>query len=737
MDASSFNLLYNDIEKALLESRLQEALQGVQGLLYNISNPALSAEAETIRQDYSMMLSFMQQGATDPQREKIHQSLLQKTFSLLDNAARSFKTANSSGLYAETYHKSHNSGSASAEQIESQITLVQEKMADDRLQPDTTEKEQMLTDGQKTLNRLYNTLFDYIWTDGQSNTPDNEALKTFIDEQQPIRQSLLISAVHLNLTSFFDPQKVRLILYYCSSDHAEVRARAITCLMLTYIKYYNRMKCYPDLCQGIALLGQDQRFKDELSILQRQLLLSLETSKAEKKLKNEILPDLMKNKFYQRHKMGFEEMEEELTNALQGKPNKEWEKSNRQIADSMNKIIEMSKEGIDINLATFSSAKNYQFFRDSANWFAPFEKERDEVRSLFSNGQNTSLYTMLSAGNFCDSDKYSLCLLIKQFTGKERDFMTAQFDSQMEENTDELKRITDKKGNIQYEYSNYLQNLYRFFKLHPQRSQFDDPFKMDLLLTKYKQTAEILNTPQYLTEMADFLMKHEYYQDAIAYIEQAMKSTSVTAEMLQKTAFCHQQNNQPSQAIYYYQQADLLNPDNKWILQQMHLCYAAMGKHEQELKCLETLEAMSPEDTHLSSETGFCLMQLNRYEEAARKFYQLEFNGTRVLPSWRAIAWCNFKMNKFEQAEKYYGKILSNEKVNWEDYLNAGHTAWCLGKLPQAVELYKTYLEKYKQKAKGSDLLEPFDNDRDELCAHGIKPLDIALMRDIIISLPA
>ena len=57
MDASSFNLLYNDIEKALLESRLQEALQGVQGLLYNISNPALSAEAETIRQDYSMMYS--------------------------------------------------------------------------------------------------------------------------------------------------------------------------------------------------------------------------------------------------------------------------------------------------------------------------------------------------------------------------------------------------------------------------------------------------------------------------------------------------------------------------------------------------------------------------------------------------------------------------------------------------------------------------------------------------------
>ena len=158
-----------------------------------------------------------------------------------------------------------------------------------------------------------------------------------------------------------------------------------------------------------------------------------------------------------------------------------------------------------------------------------------------------------------------------------------------------------------------------------------------------------------------------------------------------------------------------------------------------ELGCLEKLVIINPGDARLISETGLCLMQLGRYEEAANRFYELEYKGERVLPSWRAIAWCNFKMGRLEQADKYYRKILQHEKATWEDYLNAGHTAWCRKQTPEAVALYRQYIERYRQKknAEGASPLKPFDDDREELLQHGIPSLDIDLMHDLLQPAPA
>ena len=732
MDSSSFELLYKDTENALLNRHLKEALHSIQGILFETDNMAMSAELDSIRQDYSMMLHFMLEGASDPDREKIYLSLIRRTFALLDGSAKIFRVKKAGSLYADCFQKTHGNSSDSLDTLTKKIELLQDKLDDDQTQTIQTNNNTN-EDCYDSLTELYNTLFDFIWTERLMNSQDADELKNFIMRQTAERQALLISAIYLNLTVCFDPQLFKTVLFFCSSDETQTRARALTTVVLSYFKYEKRLSCYNDLQQGISLLGQDPRIMAELDILQRQLFLSLETSKAEKKLKDEIFPDLLKNKFYQRHKMGLDELEDELNKTLRGEPNSEWEKNSGFISDKMNEIIEMGKEGIDINLGTFSATKGYSFFHQTANWFAPFDFKRKEVKTLFEHNNSSPLLFVINAGNFCESDKYSLCLLLNQFGSSERDFMISQFNNQIEGQAEEsMKEAAAANLSAPHIYRNYLQNLYRFFKLHPQRAQFDDPFKMDLLFTNYPILDKQLNQPAYLADMASFLIKREYYQDAIDYLDKAIKSTTATAEMLQKIAFCYQHTDKPNQAIYFYQQADLLNPDNSWILQQMHLCYASLGKHEQELKCLENLETMNPEDARLISETGLCLMQLKRYEEAANKFYQLEYKGKKILQSWRAIAWCNFMMKKYEQAEKYYLKIISQDKVKWDDYLNAGHTALCMGKLKQAVEYYRTYINKYQPKNNNENKLKAFDDDCFELVNHGINQLDIALVRDML-----
>mgnify|MGYP000081418324 CR=1 FL=1 len=139
----------------------------------------------------------------------------------------------------------------------------------------------------------------------------------------------------------------------------------MTAAVWTYMQYEKRFVYYPDLSDGLSLLAQDERLKGELILLQQQFLLSLETAKAERKLQNEIFPDLLRSRNYQRNKMGFEQMEEDLAKALRGEPNAEWEKlrGNKQLADNMKAIIAMGKEGIDIKLGYF-------FLRSKASHFS-------------------------------------------------------------------------------------------------------------------------------------------------------------------------------------------------------------------------------------------------------------------------------------------------------------------------------------------------------------------------------
>lgn len=738
MDRKSFELLYQDAIEATTQNHLLDALNCIRGMIFNIENGAdLHDELTSIRQDYNMMLAFMQQGGNDPQRSAIYRKLISRSFTLTDKAARLYRIQHEKDLYSTLYRRNNESGMASFDYLLESTDLLREKVSEELR---SLSYNPNIKDEVTALSSAYDRLFEFVWTSPLLHPADAEKLKHFIERQNIDEQALLVSALMLGIQSYFDPQKYHILLHFCHAEENKVRVRALTAAIWTYMQYESRLTHYPDLSEGLLLLTQDKRIKNELVLLQRQILLSLDTAKAEKKLQNEIFPDLLKNRNYQRNKMGFDQMEEDLAKALRGKPNTEWEqlKGNKKLADNMKKIIAMGQEGIDINLGTFSGLKTFAFFQQISHWFMPFNERRPEVQDVLpqSTGGNSPIQLLMNAGNFCDSDKYSLCIMLSQLPTSQREMMVTQIGSQVDGFEEQFKNVGKENTGIDWLYRSYLQDLYRFYKLYPHKSQFRDPFKTDLLLTNYPLLKKGLKTVPYLTEMASYLIKRECYQDAISYIEEVLKEETAHAEMLQKIAFCHQHLDNPSKAIYYYQQADLLNPDNEWILKQMVLCFTALGQYDRELKCLQSLEAMNPGDVRLISETGLCLMQLGRYDEAANRFYELEYKGERVLPSWRAIAWCNFKMNKLEQADKYYRKIIQQEKAKWEDYLNAGHTAWCLGQMTEAVSFYQNYIRLYgkQRKDETNSLLFPFDEDREELLLHGKEPLELNLMRDILLS---
>ena len=475
MDKNSFELLYKDAGKALGQNHLTDAITCIRGLLFNADSMELKNELESIRQDYGMMLAFMRQGGDDPQRDLIHRSLLNRASVLLDKSARNFRISTAHDIYTETLRRLGSMPDGDFDSLSTKADLLRESREGGM--PTDEDRE-------KAFYESYDLLFDCIWTSPISNKEEAEKLTFFIERQASMQQAMLIGAVMLSVQQYFDPQKFRLLLHFCRAEDATVRARALTAAVLAYIQYAPRFRNYPDLCDGLAMLAQDERLKDELILLQRQLLLSRDTDKAKKKLQDEIFPDLLKHSNYQRNKMGLGQMEEDLAKALQGEPNAEWEKSkgNKQLADNMKAIIAMGQEGVDINIGTFSALKGFPFFQKPAHWFAPFDEHRPEVASIFPQGSNNNpVRLLMDTGAFCDSDKYSLCMMFNQIPASQKEMMMSQIGTQIGGHEETLKDAAKESLDTVHIYRSCLQDLYRFYKLFPSHNQFNDPFRHDLV----------------------------------------------------------------------------------------------------------------------------------------------------------------------------------------------------------------------------------------------------------------
>lgn len=743
MDEHSYNLLCRDAEKALLKGRLREALLCLQGALYACSEARLANEHESLTADYERMLHFMAEGGTDPCRGEIHIQLIRRAFALLENVRQLFRRRQDSGTLARLYNTLERSEQPDAETLTEKLTQQLQQLHEEQQQPSDAERIHRIRTLETACHHTLDTLFERLLTLPATLLPDEEGrIRRLLQRLPDTSTSYLLSALTLHLWESFDGGKFRILLHYCPHPNALIRTRAITGTVLIFLKYRERFAYYPELKQGLSLLSQETVVSSELLPLQKQLLISRESVRAQKKLEEEILPDLLKSKHYQRTKLGFAEIDADLAEALKGKApsNQTPSKADKRLTENMQAFMEMGQEGVDVNWGTFSSLKRFDFFLRPGHWFLPFDPRRECARPLFytpDEKPRTFLHFIMKAGNFCDSDRYSLCLMLQRIPTEQRSLVVDHLHAQLDDGElDPLIEISAHTAPTpEQAYRSYVENLYRFFKLFPSRREWSDPFTdTDLLFFRHEELQAPFLSPAVRRELAEFLMKRECYADAIDIWEDLQAHEGSTAELLQQLAYCHRRNGNPSRAALLFQQADLLHPDNEWILNQLHLCYTELGRFEHDLSCLLRLEEIEPENAKVISETGCCLMQLNRFEEAAQRFYKLEFMGERVLPAMRAIAWCSLKMKKWEQAEKYYRRILDmGSKAKWEDYLNAGHTAWLRGDLKSAIDLYRRYIARYREKApKQTDGLQPFDDDRDELIAQGIAPNDICLMRDMI-----
>lgn len=708
----------------LKNRRLKQAIDALRSWLQDVHLLEYVDSVDELENNYRLMLQYAVDGVNDPQRELVYHNLVKKAFLLTDTIREELFTKFSSGYdYSQIrYYRSQlRSLRAIVNSLEEQSTnKVVAFLIEEGLNQQSNRKEQIALHEQTRLE-----MFRSLWLI-QEVDADSFKLLLASDTIDPVDKSFAISALTLNLLRQFNTERIGLLADACMHKQPEVRLRALVGLALALAIYNARLPFYDGIRQRLALLSDDPKFAKALVTIIIQFARTSETDKISQKMQQEILPEMMKLAPQMKDKIDFDSMSsaEEWEDK-----NPEWqdliEKSG--VGDKLREMSELQLEGADVYMNTFAQLKHYPFFNELPNWFLQFDTSHSIVAGLFEDNNDQLMQLLLNNAYLCNSDKYSLAISMKQIAESQRKSMMQAFKLEAEQ-IDELKKSDLNIETEAYERqvsNQYIQDLYRFFKLFSYRNDFMPVFNWALRFHSCWFFDMLDLSEEQQLQIAEYYFAKGYYGEAFSLFEKLSKS-DVDAGLFQKMGYCRQQTGDFGQALEYYLRAEALLPEQLWLTRKIAFCNKMLRHYDEALDYYKRAEVLDPENRNIQLQIGHLFVQEKRYAEALNYYFKVEL-ATSTPKVWRAIAWCSFLSGKFRQAENYYAKII-DQKPTKLDYLNAGHVAWSQQKRNDALQLYAKSVQLFR--LDDDDFYKAFDQDVPQLCESGVSKEEIPLMMD-------
>lgn len=732
-------MCYEGIEyiyNLLDQRRLKEALTQLQGLCTQTNDWQLRNKVEETLTAYTYMLQYAEQGMKDPNRKAFFQKILGKAYELAERADIILLATRQSGTFFDRLRTFAIHPLKSYSEIQLQLEAYTEDMGTapllysgkERLKAET---EKIIQAHESALTELFNKTWTTLhWTEDDAKEANGILESVLVS---PNDLAVMVSAATLSLIRIMDIRKVNFLLDAYRHENLEVNQRAIVGIAILLANIGNRLSLYPETRARLSLLSEESGFRKNMQTIQTQMILTRETAKIDKKMQEEIIPQMMKNaKKMNDPKFMFDDPEEMERNPEWS----EWmDKSG--MTDNLRMMSEWQMEGADVYMSSFAQLKHYPFFHEIAHWFYPFDRHQPALAPLnedFEDQQISPLKLITSSDFFCNSDKYSFCLALLTMPAfmKEKSIQDMQAQVEMsEEKKEKLELMMNKQADAKGVSRKYLQDLYRFFKLWKYAREEKDVFLNCIEFWKIKALDKIVfEDEQFIRDTGDLLMQKEYYVDAISVYHKLIDKDTDIVEIWQKVGFCHQKREEYYDAIWIYERADLLQPDNLWTNQRLAQCHWGTGNKSKALEFYRKVEAVKPDDLKISMRIALCLIYLRKYEEALTYLYKVEYLEKKPDNARRSIAWCLFLMKRYEEALKFYRLLLEGPSPTAQDWMNAGHVYLVTHQFPKAKEYY---LKAQSYEKVHSDFVIKFNEDKRVLLGLGMEMEDILIMLDLLV----
>ena len=693
----------------------------------------LQEELDSMKTSYNYMMQYMEQGMEDPERNTIYDEMHYKAYNLAERIKIS-QLDEVSEYYYHTLRKRLKKHPLPHDMVS--ILDILESFDDSISLYELTKDEEKLMADMKAHEAALKEMFMLTWTNSKWSKSDKNTAYRYLSSTLITSNdlSLLVSAVTLSLTMCFDIDKMYWLLDTCSHKDTQVRVRAQVGIIVTLLTQYHLTNIYKPLESRLTLMAEeDPNFANTLNDTLTQMIRSQATESISKTMQEEIVPEVMKNIQDKMQHPSPEDNED-----MDQNPDWMFDLGDK-MSNKMNKIAEFQQEGGDINMVTFSLLKNFTFFNELHNWFMPFDTMHSEViktMGVEQEGDNRLYMRFLQAGMFSSSDCYSLVCMMQQmppdkrklaFSGLSQEHMEMIFE---EANNEEITKKALSPASIR---KFYIQDLYRFYKLSAFRKEFKDIFKDDMAIHNAPLMEPVIHFPQYVRKVADLYFKVGMYERALYAYRDLMHLEDDSCDILQRMGYCCEvlKGSYSFEAIRYYERALIIQPQNEWTLKHLARCYRKNFSYNKEEECYRELLRMEPENPSIIYKMARSLIDANyitddksKYEEALQLLFKLDLAEDNNVKAWRGITWCYFALDKLEMAQKYSDRLIALTP-DANDWLNAGHIAWCQGNVPQAIQCYRNASKL------SEDIRKAFFRDKHLLTGKGFNETDLSLMAEL------
>ena len=722
------------ILRCVIDGRLGVAISQLENYLYTFAQPQASAQLEEIKTDYELMADYWKKGYDDSQREQLYNQLLRRVYVLTMNQDIRYGIRNSNYISGIYNHVRSNRDSWSPSVLRRDMESFVSEVALLELEPEHT-RQQHQREVYDRHQAMMLDLFDYIWTarlwtDSVTDAFGEMLVSPTIDRRD---QQLMVSAVTLSLLNFFDINKFRLLMsVYRKSADENVRQRAligwVLCLNTDAARLYHEM--YDMVKQAV----EDERCLNELAELQMQIIYCLRAESDTQKIEKELMPELLKNNNIRVTRNGIEEVAEDpMEDILQPELS---EQRMEKIEETMLKMSDMQRQGADIYFGGFSQMKHFPFFARVGNWFVPFYLEHPAVSSILSRVRGRSFLShLMTDGPFCDSDKYSFTIAYEQTVNLLPKYLLQLMDSR-EAMLLCGDSLGEEKNTPAYIRRFYLQNLYRFYRVFPSRSEFNNPLGTVGTSPFYFFANPLFQGTRLekkFNQVVSFIMKHGIYEAASAtlqnYREEIRDSQFylLNGTLLMRT---RQAENAGLSARESFARCLETDPDNERAWNGYARSLFSDGDYEQALIYYRKLIVSYQDNVGYQLNEAVCLTNLKKYEEALKILYRLNYDDPDNQNVNRVLAWALVGACKYEPALKIYGELISQETLQTDDLLNAAYCHWFSGAVAQAIELFRRY--DGLSEGNFNAVKEFLGNEASMIREHGIDDIEVRLMIDAI-----
>ncbi len=715
--------------------RVKDALDVLNGLVSESGFSDFFIQQEHLAHTYEQMLNYMLEGVQDPERDKVYHKLLTSILELADRV-RDFLMEKYSDwhtyiLKKELDRKQELTGKKVIETIDdlSFKRELDEIIDEKRVSPGANEERR---------KELSMEIFRHLWLSNRYNEAENSLAAAILSCRDFLwyEKALYISGILLSGLRYWDEQKIHRLIDFAEEQEQEVAARAVVALVIMLHRYDDRIEFYPNIINRLNLLKEDLNLEQSLEKIALQLIRTRDTLEIGRKLQEDLMPEMAKLRPRLEDKLKLDDIRDEL---LEGGRNPDWESMFSESDDLYRKVDEFMKlqmEGSDVYMTTFAHLKQFPFFNELTNWLVPFHKENPDLSDIYagrSDEFDPDIFVdgLIKTPFLCNSDKYSFILNIKYLPVEQKKMLSTAFLMEMEGMQEMLadEKLTSGDFTRRTVYIQYIQDLYRFFKISPFKNEFEDVFDDNLDLYRSYFFRVIAEDNSITRNIAEYLFEKEHFDEALDIFKMMLKAAPNDRELLEKTGYCYQKMENFGKAIQYYSRISFTGLQNLWTLKNLGICHRKESDYKSALEVYEQAAVLQRDDTTIESLIGYCRLKLGDYETALKHYFKMEYLKPGNQHILRPIAWCYFATGELERSEKYFQKVFEL-KPGYFDYINFGHVLWALGKKREAIEHYVQSLRDLQFGME--DFLRTMEEDRPLLISNGINEKDIPLMLDYL-----